>query len=203
MKSVAVVDYGAGNLKSVLKAVRYLGYEASVTRSARDIQEAPAVILPGVGAASPALDELEARGLVEPLKALVVEGRPLLCICLGLQVLFESTEEGDRTCLGLLKGGVKRLPPGLKVPHMGWNLVRQKKPHPLFEGVPDPSYFYFVHSFYAAPEEHALVAGDTEYGVTFASVIVRNSLVATQFHPEKSGELGLRVLRNFLASARP
>jgi len=199
MRPVVVVDFGAGNLKSVVKAVRYLGREVLVTRSAQDILEAPTLILPGVGAASPALEELEAGGLAEPLKRAVQAGRPFLGICLGLQVLFEFTEEGDRPCLGLLKGRVKRLPPGLKVPHMGWNLVRQKRPHPLFQGVPNPAFFYFVHSYYPAPEDDGVVAGETEYGLPFSSVIIRDNLVATQFHPEKSGQLGLQVLRNFLA----
>ncbi|HJW88565.1 MAG TPA: imidazole glycerol phosphate synthase subunit HisH, partial [Dehalococcoidia bacterium] len=149
--------------------------------------------------ASPALEELEAGGLAEPMKRAVQAGRPFLGICLGLQVLFEFTEEGDRPCLGLLKGRVKRLPPGVKVPHMGWNLVRQKRPHPLFQGVPNPSFFYFVHSYYPAPEDDGVVAGETEYGLPFSSVIIRDNLVATQFHPEKSGQLGLQVLRNFLA----
>jgi glutamine amidotransferase len=200
MRSVAVVDFGAGNLKSVVKAVRYLGHEVRVTRSAQDIDEASVIILPGVGAASPALDDLEERRLAEPIKKAVLEGRPFLGICLGLQVLFEFTEEGDRPCLGLLKGRVKRLPAGVKVPHMGWNLVRQRRPHPLFQGIPNPAFFYFVHSYYPDPEENGVAAGETEYGVAFSSVIIRDNLVATQFHPEKSGQLGLQVLRNFLSA---
>ena len=198
---VVVVDFGAGNLKSVVKAVRYLGFEGKVTRKARDIQEAAAVILPGQGAAAPALAELEALGLVEPIRQVVREGRPFLGICLGLQVLFDRTEEGDHPCLGLLDGEVKRLPPGLKVPHMGWNLVTPRASHPLFQGLPNPAYFYFVHSYYPAPRDPSLVIGETQYGLPFASAIAQGKMIATLFHPEKSGRLGLQLLHNFLRLA--
>ena len=200
-RPVVVVDFGAGNLKSVVKAVRYLGFEGKVTRKARDIQEAAAVILPGQGAAAPALAELEALGLVEPIRQVVREGRPFLGICLGLQVLFDRTEEGDHPCLGLLAGEVKRLPPGLKVPHMGWNLVTPRASHPLFQGLPNPAYFYFVHSYYPAPRDPSLVIGETQYGLPFASAIAQGKMIATLFHPEKSGRLGLQLLHNFLRLA--
>jgi len=140
--------------------------------------------------------------MVEPIKRYVAEGRPLFGVCLGLQVLLSSTEEhGTHKCLGIIPGQVKRLPAGLKTPHMGWNQVKQLNRHPVFEGVADNTNFYFVHSYYAAPEDRSVVLGETDYGVTFCSAIARGNLVATQFHPEKSGEAGLRLYDNFIKLA--
>ena len=198
---VVVVDYRSGNLRSVAKALEAAGVSPVVTDDPARIESATALILPGVGSGPAAMDALQERGLVEPLRRYVASGRPFLGVCLGLQLLLDHTEEGDAPCLGIVPGRVKRLPDGLKVPHMGWNSVRLQQRHPVFSGVPQDSYFYFVHSFYAAPEGEADVAGVTEYGVPFCSVYARDNLVATQFHPEKSGDIGLSIYRNFLAFA--
>lgn len=194
---ILIVDYGAGNLKSVAKAVKFLGYEARVTSSPREVMEARAVILPGVGSAPQAMERLQSLGLLAPLRQVIEEGRPFMGICLGMQLLLSLSEEGNQPCLDVIPGIVKKLPPRLKVPHMGWNLVYQKIRHPLFEGVPNPAYFYFVHSYYPVPEDPSIVTGETFYGVTFASVLQCNNILATQFHPEKSGTLGLQLYRNF------
>jgi glutamine amidotransferase len=140
--------------------------------------------------------------MVEVIHQVVAEGRPFLGICLGLQVLFTFSEEsGGQECLNIIPGRVKRLPPGVKVPHMGWNQVKQKMKHPLFSGIPDGAYFYFVHSYYGAPDDQSVIAGETSYEVTFGSMLLRHNLLATQFHPEKSGQVGLKLLRNFLEAA--
>lgn len=203
MKSeIVVVDYGASNLRSVMNALRQLGYEPLVSDSADEIGKARVVILPGVGAAACAMEELKKRGLTEALCLHISQGKPFLGVCLGLQVLFSVTEEGgENPCLGVVTGRVKRFAPGLKIPHMGWNQVKQKVTHPVFAGILDNANFYFVHSYYGVPEDASLVAGETDYGVSFPSIIARGNLVATQFHPEKSGELGLRLYDNFLKMA--
>ncbi|HLE80533.1 MAG TPA: imidazole glycerol phosphate synthase subunit HisH, partial [Dehalococcoidia bacterium] len=189
---IAIVDYGAGNLRSVAKALAKLGYMAQVTSEPEVVAEAEAIILPGVGAAADAMESLGKRGLVNTLKEAVAQEKPFFGVCLGLQLLFEASEEGGwHPCLGLLPGTVRRLPPALKVPHMGWNRVRQVGDHPLWKGIPNSSYFYFVHSYYVAPQDESGVIGETDYGLTFASVVFRGNLVGTQFHPEKSGDLGL------------
>ncbi len=196
---IAVVDYGAGNLRSVIKALAALGADVQTVSDPGQLLQARAVVLPGVGAGGAAMRALEEAGLVDPIRQFVASGRPFLGVCLGLQLLFTLTEEdGGYPCLDLLRGTVRRLPPGQKVPHMGWNTVRQRYRHPLLEGVPDGTYFYFVHSYYAAPVDAEVVVGETEYGVTFPSVIARGNLMATQFHPEKSGRWGLHVYANFL-----
>ena len=196
--TVTVVDYGAGNLHSVAKAIERLGDLPTVTDDPREVQRARAVILPGVGASDSAMKALQQRGLVEPIKEVISRGVPFFGVCLGLQLLLESSEEGSIPCLGVVPGVVKRFPPGLKVPHMGWNQVTLHGDHPVFEGVENDSYFYFVHSYYVAPEDPGLVLGTTEYGLEFCSVIAMDNLVATQFHPEKSGARGLRLYENFL-----
>ncbi len=199
---IAVIDYGAGNLRSVANAITRLGYQPMITSQARELSEAQAVILPGVGAAGNTMENLRNLGLVEPIKQLIADNRPFFGVCIGLQVLFTDTEEGGgHDCLGIIAGRVKKLPDGLKVPHMGWNQVSQRISHPLFEGIPDKANFYFVHSYYGESEDSSLVAGETEYGITMGSVIVRGNLVATQFHPEKSGEFGLKMYANFLRHA--
>ena len=160
------------------------------------------MIVPGVGAAADTMSNLRASGFVEPIRDYIASGRPFLGVCMGQQALFEVSEEGgEHECLGILPGRVVRFSNGLKVPHMGWNQVRIVKQHPIFEGVDDGSYFYFVHSYYPQPADPDVVIGETEYGVTFASVIARDNIVATQFHPEKSGEAGLRMYANFLKIA--
>ena len=199
---IAIVDYGGGNLRSVVNAVSRLGYQPMVTSNPAEMLSAGAVIFPGVGAAADTIAGLQKRGLVSPIRRLLSEGRPFLGVCIGLQVLFSATEEGGgQECLGIIPGRVKRLPAGLKVPHMGWNQVRQKVSHPIFSGIPDDANFYFVHSYYVEPEDRTLVAGETEYGIPICSVIARGNLVATQFHPEKSGEVGLKVYDNFIRMA--
>lgn len=199
---IVIVDYGAGNLHSVSRAVVYQGVRPLVTSSAKYVAEADALIVPGVGAAADTMANLMRHRLVEPIREYIASGRPFLGVCMGQQALFDVSEEGGRhECLGILPGRVVRLPDGLKVPHMGWNQVRQVKAHPIFAGIPDNAFFYFVHSYYPSPDDPAVVIGETEYGVTFPSVVARDNVVATQFHPEKSGEAGLRMYANFLRIA--
>mgnify|MGYP005845417017 CR=1 FL=1 len=196
---IAIIDYGAGNLRSVTKALAHLGHAAEVTSAPERVLSARTVILPGVGAAGDAMASLQRLGLIEPIKQVIAEGRPFLGICLGLQVLLTSSEEGGGCrCLSVIPGTVRLLPQGLKVPQMGWNQVRQKMHHPVFDGIPDGADFYFVHSYYADPLDRSLVAGETKYGTAFCSVLVQRNVVAVQFHPEKSGDVGLRFLENFI-----
>jgi len=198
-----IVDYGAGNLRSVARAVARAGYEPVITSEPSAVERAEVVILPGVGAAADTMSNLTRGGLVEPIRQYIAGGRPFLGVCMGLQALFTVSEEGgEHRCLDILPGRVLRLPDGLKVPHMGWNSVYQRQPHAVFEGIPDGAFFYFVHSYYAAPDDLSVVTGETSYGVTFAAVVATANIVATQFHPEKSGEAGLRLYENFLCLAR-
>lgn len=202
IEMIAVIDYGAGNLRSVVNAIKKLGYEPKVTTEPQDVLDAQAVILPGVGAAPDAVSNLNKFRLVDPIRRVIEENRPFLGVCLGLQVLFTGTDEGGwHECLGIVKGRVRKLPPGLKIPHMGWNQVKQKVRHPIFEGIPDQTNFYFVHSYYADPDDKGLVAGETDYGIPFCSAIARGNMVATQFHPEKSGDAGLKIYDNFVKLA--
>ncbi len=202
MKEVAIIDYGAGNLRSVVNAITSLGYRPRITSSPAEVLAAQVVILPGVGAAATTMASLEKLGLAGPIRQLIADGRPFLGICIGLQVLFSATEEGGgHECLGVISGRVKKLPAGLKVPHMGWNQVQQRLTHPVFSGIEDGANFYFVHSYYVVPDDKSLVAAETEYGLPMCSVIARGNLVATQFHPEKSGQLGLKMYDNFLRLA--
>ena len=198
-ESIAIIDYGAGNIRSVANAISRLGYQAVVTSRSEDVLQAKAVFLPGVGAAGDTMASLDKQGLSDTIRRLVKEGRPLFGICIGLQVLFTGTEEGGwYECLNIIPGRVKKLPPGLKIPHMGWNQVYQKFSHPLFEGIPDGANFYFVHSYYGEPEDKSVVVAETNYGIPFCCALVKGNLVATQFHPEKSGDLGLKVYENFI-----
>ena len=196
---IAIIDYGAGNIRNVLRALSSLGYDAKITDSSQEILGAHAVILPGVGAAGDTVRALQQKGLDDLVRRLIEDDRPFMGVCIGLQVLFETTEEGGhQPCLGILKGSVKRLPAGLKVPHMGWNQVRQVAGTPAFRDIPDETNFYFVHSYYAEPAQPELVAGVTSYGIDFCAALARGNLFATQFHPEKSGDLGLKIYDNFL-----
>jgi glutamine amidotransferase len=196
---IAVIDYGAGNIRNVVNALNKLGYQVKLTSDPEEVLSADTVILPGVGAAGDTVSSLKKLNLVEPVLRIIAEDRPFMGICIGLQVLFTETEEdGGQTCLDAFSGRVRKLPEGQKIPHMGWNQVKQKIDHPVFEGVPDNSNFYFVHSYYVDPEDKSLVAGTTEYGEEFCSIIVKGNVVGTQFHPEKSGDLGLRIYDNFL-----
>ncbi len=200
MTDVLVLDYGAGNLRSVVRAVQRAGGEPRVSDRAADLRDARVVVMPGVGAAADTMRNLSAGGLVEPVREYIASGRPFLGVCMGLQALLSVSEEGgEHACLDIIPGSVRRLPAGQKVPHMGWNTVRQLRPHPVFAGIPDNSYFYFVHSYHVAPVDESCVIGEAEYGTRFAAVIACGNVVATQFHPEKSGELGLRIYANFLA----
>jgi len=196
---IAIIDYGAGNLRSVSNALAKLGYKSKATNEPKYVLNADAVIFPGVGAAADAMHSLQESGLDEAVRQVISRRQPLLAVCVGMQVLLSTTEEGGwHDCLGVIPGSVKRLPSGLKVPHMGWNQVKQTTKHRIFDGIPDEANFYFVHSYYADPENASVVAGTTQYGVTICSVMVKDSLVATQFHPEKSGDQGLRIYANFL-----
>lgn len=195
---IVVLDYGASNLRSVAKAFEKLGYGTVVSGSAECFDTADAIVLPGQGAAASTVNGLKSRGLIEPLVKFVENKRPFLGVCMGLQVLFEFSEEGDQECLGLVSGRVKRLPSDVKVPHIGWNQVLQKSHSPLFDSVPGDSYFYFVHSYYPVPDDSTLIIGETEYNITFCSAIAKGNVVATLFHPEKSGDLGLHLYDNFV-----
>lgn len=196
---IAIIDYGAGNLYSVSKAIARLGYEAKIVTDPKELFKAEAVILPGVGSAGDAMKKLKDLKMDIALKQLYKEKRPLMGVCLGLQLLFRHSEEdGGYDCLGILPGEVKKFPLGEKIPHMGWNQVKQTVKHPIFEGIPDGANFYFVHSYYAEVREKSMVGGNTDYGINFASLLIKDNLIATQFHPEKSGELGLKLYENFL-----
>jgi imidazole glycerol phosphate synthase glutamine amidotransferase subunit len=197
---MAILDYEAGNLGSVTNACRYLELPARVVGRPADLAGASAMVLPGVGSFGDCLTKLRARGFEAPVKEWIAAGRPFLGICVGLQALFEGSEESPGVPgLGILPGRIRRFPgqPDLKVPQMGWNRVRQQRRDcPLFQGIPDEAFFYFVHSYYAEAQGDA-VAGVTEYGVPFASVVWRDNVTAIQFHSEKSQKVGLMLLRNF------
>ena len=197
---IAIIDYDAGNIKSVEKALQYLGEEAVITRDAGEILMADKVILPGVGAFGDAMKKLNRYGLVPVIHEVVEKGIPFLGICLGLQLMFESSEEAPGVeGLGLLKGKIVRIPEGdgLKVPHMGWNSVSFPKEGRLFAGIPENSYVYFVHSYYLQEEED-IVTATAEYGVTIHASVEKGNVFACQFHPEKSSHTGLTILKNFV-----
>ena len=201
---IVIVDYDAGNLRSVARAVERSGVVPIVSADPSAIDTADAVILPGVGAAADTMLKLRERHLVDPIREYIARGRPFLGVCMGLQALFDYSEEGGRQeCLGVFGGAIRRFPASeLKVPHMGWNTVRWLMDHPITEDIPSESAFYFVHSFYPAPLDDAIALGETEYGLTFPSVVARDNVVATQFHPEKSGDHGLLIYLNFLRWSR-
>ena len=199
MKDLVIVDYGAGNLRSVARALESAGAHPRITSDPEAVRHAEALVFPGQGACDSAMRALEASQLTAAVREFIGSGRSFLGVCLGLQLLLDFAEEGDVPCLGVFAGRVRHLPPGLKIPHMGWNQVRFQQEHPVFAGVPQDSYFYFVHSYYADPQDSALVAATTDYGIPFCSAIAQGNLVATQFHPEKSGPVGLRIYRNFVA----
>lgn len=199
---VAIIDYDAGNIRSVEKAIRYLGKEVTVTSEPEEILAADRVILPGVGAFGDAMKRLHAMGLVEVIRQVAERGTPFLGICLGLQLLFEKSEESPGVAgLGLLRGEILRLPelPGLKVPHIGWNSLKYPNPGRLFRGIPEDSYVYFVHSYYLKAQDEGIVTATTEYGTLVHASVESGNLFACQFHPEKSSETGLTILENFLS----
>ena len=202
---IAIIDYKAGNLASVQRAVKSVGFACRITRDPREILEAERVIFPGVGAAGAAMADLKATGLDQVLRDLFERGTPLLGICLGTQVVFDFSEEDNGTpCLGLMKGLVKRFPSdmkengrALKVPHMGWNQVRLEREHPVLAGLQPDEEFYFVHAYFPKPVDAAEIVGLTDYGLAFASIVAEGSFIAVQFHLEKSGRPGIRILKNF------
>ncbi len=198
---VVVVDYQAGNLASVVRALTALGARSRVTDEPEVVAAAPRVVFPGVGAAGRAMAVLRERGLDEALRQVKARGVPLLGICLGAQIILEFSQENETPGLGLLPGRATALPrqPGIKIPHMGWNRVEFVRPHPVFAGLPPTAEYYFVHSYFPEPARPEMVAGITEHGRPFVSAVAWENLVATQFHPEKSGRFGLHILANFLA----
>ena len=198
---ILIVDYGMGNLRSVQKAFEKVGAEAVISSDKSRFEDAKALVFPGQGSFPDAVANLDREGLMDPLRKWIADDRPFLGICLGLQLLFETSEEGpDVHGLGAFKGSVVKFPPGGKIPHMGWNVISRTptgEKCPLLEDVPEDAYFYFVHSYYIAPEDKSLVATTTDYTADFASMIWRGNLYAMQFHPEKSQEHGLRLIEKF------
>lgn len=202
MSATILIDYGAGNLRSVANALQSLDAEVVVVSSGADFPENPArVILPGVGSFGDSMEELTRRGLADPVRRAIAAGVPFLGICVGYQLLFDGSEESPGISgLGILRGQVKRFLPGKKIPHMGWNAVCPTQPeHPCWAGMGENPYFYYVHSYFPDPEDKTLIAATTEYEETFAAAVIRDNLWAVQFHPEKSQDSGLQLLRNFLA----
>jgi imidazole glycerol-phosphate synthase subunit HisH len=198
---ITIIDYKAGNLTSVQLAFEYIGIKVQITDQPADVLKATQVVFPGVGAAGAAMGTLRNLKLIEPIKKVIADGVPFLGICIGIQLLLDfSEEDGGTQCLGVIPGTAKRFQPSdpmCKIPQMGWNAVKMKK-HPLFEGIEDQSEFYFVHSYYPAPERKEMIIGQTDYAdVTFASAAAYKNLAAVQFHPERSGRIGLKLLENF------
>lgn len=198
---IVLVDYKAGNLTSVQLALAEVGHDSVISSDPAVIAAADRLVFPGVGAAGSAMEEINRLGLAPVLKAFVASGKPFLGICVGCQIIMDwSLEDGRTPCLGLIPGGtdIFKAGPGAKVPHMGWNHVGFHKPHPLFAGIPDKSHFYYVHSYYPTPADHTDVLAESDYaGVRFAAILGRKNLAAVQFHVEKSGQHGLRLLKNF------
>ncbi len=199
---IAIIDYGGGNLRSVTNAIAKLGYQSKVTSNPNDVLDAAAVIFPGVGAAADTMHSLVKSGMSEAIRQLISEERPLFAVCLGMHLMLDGSEEGGwHECLGVVPGTARKLSSGVKIPHMGWNQLKQRRVHPIFDAIPDETNFYFVHSYYADLGDTSVVAGTTDYGISMCSVMIKGNLVATQFHPEKSGEHGLRMYSNFLQMA--
>ncbi|MEG6616153.1 imidazole glycerol phosphate synthase subunit HisH [Peptococcaceae bacterium 1198_IL3148] len=195
---IAIVDYGMGNLRSVQKGFAKVGFQADFVSDPNQLENYRGVVLPGVGAFADAMENLKQMGMVAPLQRLAASGKPLLGICLGQQLLFESGEEwGETAGLGIFPGKVRRLPPGYKIPHMGWNQIEIKQQSPLLMGVENGSAVYFVHSYYVDPADSQLVLTTTDYGISFASIVGSQNVFGIQFHPEKSSQLGLQILENF------
>jgi glutamine amidotransferase len=203
---IAIIDYGMGNLRSVQKGFERVGHSAIVTSDADALARADRVVLPGVGAFGDAMHELEARRLVDPIRKAIDSGKPFLGICLGLQLLFErGYEDGEHRGLGVIAGECVRfsLPAGWKVPHMGWNQLQIRRPAPILEGLDEGTDVYFVHSYYVVPSDPEVICTETDYSGPFCSMIWRDNLFATQFHPEKSQAKGLQILKNFAELPQP
>ncbi|MGB2631000.1 MAG: imidazole glycerol phosphate synthase subunit HisH [Candidatus Omnitrophota bacterium] len=199
---IGIIDYGSGNLRSVYNAFRYLGQDVKICENPDEVRAFDKIVLPGVGSSRDALEGLKQRDLVGPLMGSIEKGKPFLGICLGLQLLFTRSEEsGGCDCLGVIRGEVKLFPrgAGLKVPQIGWNTVKMRDPGcPIFKGLKDESYFYFVHSYYCSSEEMEYTAGETEYGISYTSVLWKDNIFAMQFHPERSQANGMKILENFV-----
>tara|TARA_B100001123_G_C15045693_1_gene921407 strand:- start:229 stop:867 length:639 start_codon:yes stop_codon:yes gene_type:complete len=196
---ITVIDYQAGNIRSVEKALEKSGASVRVSGKASDLEKSDAVVFPGQGSCDSSMVNLRNQGLDEVLVEWINSGKPFMGVCLGLQLLLEESDEGDEKGLGVLEGRVEKLPEGQKIPHMGWNSVRFTTDHPVFKGVSQNSYFYFVHSYIAVPKASSIIAGHTEYGRDFCSAVAFDNVVAVQFHPEKSGENGLNIYKNFVS----
>jgi glutamine amidotransferase len=199
---ITIIDYKAGNLTSVQLAFEYIGQKVLITDKPADVLKAKQVVFPGVGAAGAAMENLRNLKLIEPIKKVIAEGVPFLGICIGIQLLLDfSEEDGGTKCLGVISGKSKRFQPTepmCKIPQMGWNAVKMAAKHPLFEGIDEESEFYFVHSYYPAPDQQDMIIGQTDYAdVSFASAVAYKNLAAVQFHPERSGRIGLKLLGNF------
>ncbi len=201
---IAIIDYKAGNITSVACALQSIGESVVITDNVKTLNDADRIIFPGVGAAGDAMINLKSKKLDSWLCEWIKEGKPLMGICLGTQIILEYSQENETKCIGLIKGTTKHFSDDLhdkggrlKIPHMGWNNVQFQREHPVFAGIPIESEFYFVHSYYPAPSDNAVILGLTDYGISFCSVLASNNLVATQFHPEKSGKPGLQILKNF------
>ncbi|HZO74490.1 MAG TPA: imidazole glycerol phosphate synthase subunit HisH [Ktedonobacteraceae bacterium] len=196
---IAIIDYGAGNIRSIEKALEHVGAKVRVTDDPEIVAEARAVVLPGVGSGGAAMARIVARGLDDAIREATQQGKPFLGICLGMQLLAQHHTEGEVAGLGLFPGTVQRIPQGPKIPHMGWNQARPLHTGlPIFAGIAPEAYFYFAHSYYVEPQNQQGVAAVTDYGAPYCSVIVTEQVWGTQFHPEKSGEVGLQLLKNFL-----
>ncbi len=199
---IAIIDYGVGNLRSVEKAFHFIGVEAEISSDKEFISKADAVVLPGVGAFADAMDSLRKYDMVDLVKETIKSNKPFLGICLGMQMLFEYSEEGGERVpgLGVFKGSIKQLPldMGLKVPHMGWNSIKTSENCHILKNLPEKPFVYFVHSYYLTADDRNIVAASTSYGIEFDVAVSSGNVFATQFHPEKSGEIGLKILKNFV-----
>jgi len=199
---ITIVDYESGNLRSVIQALRFVQIDPVVSSKPEEILAADALILPGVGSGNAAMKALEQKKMVDPIREFIASGRPFMGICLGLQLLMDITDEGGGAeCLGVIPGRVERLPLKYKVPHMGWNQVVINKEHNIMRDISESAYFYFAHSYYSMPADSDVVLGTTSYGIDFCSILVRDNVFATQFHPEKSGSVGLQIYKNFVQNA--
>tara|TARA_B100001029_G_C14979941_1_gene405390 strand:- start:104 stop:727 length:624 start_codon:yes stop_codon:yes gene_type:complete len=196
---ITIIDYGAGNVRNVFRAIDQLGIKPIISADPKDILSSDGVILPGVGAAQDTMNYLSEKNLIEPIKQYINANNYFLGVCMGLQALFDYSLEGGRQqCLGIIPGKIVRFTDDLVVPHMGWNQINIVKKHKLIDGISDKEYFYFVHSFYPEPSSKEVVIATSQYGSNFPSVVAQNNVYATQFHPEKSGEIGLRIYHNFI-----
>lgn len=200
---IAIIDYGMGNIRSAQRGLEHVGAEVRIVHSPDEIELASAIVVPGDGAFGKAMDNLRAASWIEPLDDWVTRGKPLLGICVGMQLLFETSEEmGMHQGLGILQGSVRRFPDGLKIPQMGWNQIDLQQMNPLLTQVPDGGYVYFVHSYYCCPSDTSINLATTDYGIEFASIVARDNVWGVQFHPEKSQKVGLIILENFVSITR-